>query len=60
MTVIMQVFVDLGFLTVLEKKTETSPDVVPVKQAKKGMFPPPQLVVEAAGQRYAQAHDFRY
>ena len=32
----------------------------PVKQPKKGGPPPPPLVIEAAGQKYAQTDQFRY
>ena len=32
----------------------------PEKQPKKGGSPPPPLVIEAAGQKYAQTAQFRY
>ena len=45
---------------VSEKKTETILMQAPEKQPKKGGSPPPPLVIEAAGQKYAQTTQFRY
>ena len=59
MTTIVEVFGAFG-LTVSEKKTETLLMRVPEKQPKKGGSPPPPLVIEAAGQKYAQTAQFRY
>ena len=59
MTIIVKVFGSFG-LTVSEKKTETLLMRAPEKQPKKGGSPPPPLVIEAAGQKYAQAAQFRY
>ena len=47
-------------LTVSEKMTETLLMRAPEKQPKKGGSPPPPLVIEAAGQKYAQTAQFRY
>ena len=52
-TIIVEVFGAFG-LTVSEKKTETLLMRAPEKQPKKGGSPPPPLVIEAAGQKYAQ------
>ena len=57
--IIVEVFGAFG-LTVSEKKTETLLVRAPEKQAKKGGSPPPPLVIEAAGQKYAQTAQFRY
>ena len=59
MTTIVEVFGKFG-LTVSEKKTETLLMRAPEKQPKKGGPPPPPLVLEAAGQKYAQTAQFRY
>ena len=59
MTLIVKVFGAFG-LTVSEKKTETLLRRAPEKQPKKGGSPPPPLVIEAAGQKYAQTAQFRY
>ena len=59
MTIIVEVFGAFG-LTVSEKKTETLLMRAPEKQPKKGGSPPPPLVIEAAGQKYAQTAQFRY
>ena len=59
MTTIVNVFGAFG-LTVSEKKTETLFMRAPEKQQKKGGSPPPPLVIEAAGQKYAQTAQFRY
>ena len=59
MTTIVEVFREFG-LTVSEKKTETLSMRAPEKQPKKGGSPPPPLVIEAAGQKYAQTTQFRY
>ena len=59
MTTIVEVFGQFG-LTVSEKKTETLLMRAPEKQPKKGGPPPPPLVIEAAGQTYAQTAQFRY
>ena len=59
MTTIVEVFGEFG-LTVSEKKTETLLMRTPEKQPKKGGSPPPPLVIEAAGQKYAQTTQFRY
>ena len=58
MTTIVEVFGEFG-LTLSEKKTETLLMRAPEKQPKKGGSPPP-LVIEAAGQKYAQTAQFRY
>ena len=58
-TTIVEVFGESG-LTVSEKKTETLLMRAPRKQPKKGGPPPPPLVIEAAGQKYAQTAQFRY
>eukprot|EP00752_Nemacystus_decipiens_P013012 g11511.t2 len=52
MPIIVEVFREFG-LTVSERKTLTL--VTPVKEKK-----PPPLIIEAAGQRYAQTTEFRY
>ena len=52
MTIIVEVFGALG-LTVSEKKTETLLIRAPEKQPKNEGSPPPPLVIEAAGQKYA-------
>ena len=57
--IIVEVFGEFG-LTVSEKKTETLLTRAPEKQPKKGGSPPPPLVIEAAGQKYAQTAQFRY
>ena len=59
MTIIVEVF-GVFSLTVSEKKTETLLMREPEKQPKKGGSPPPPLVIEAAGQKYAQTAQFRY
>ena len=59
MTTIAELFGAFG-LTVSEKKTETLLMRAPEKQPKKGGSPPPPLVIEAAGQKYAQTAQFRY
>ena len=59
MTTIVEVFGEFG-LTVPDKKTETLLMRAPEKQPKKGGSPPPPLVIEAAGQKYAQIAQFRY
>ena len=59
MTTIVEVFGEFG-LTVSEKKTETLLKRAPEKQPKKGGSPPPPLVIEAAGEKYAQTAQFRY
>ena len=59
MTTIMEVFGEFG-LTVSEEKIETLLMRAPEKQPKKGGPPPPPLVIEAAGQKYAQTAQFRY
>ena len=59
MTTIVEVFGEFG-LTVSEKKIETLLMRAPEKQPKKGGPPPPPLVIEAAGQKYAQTAQFRY
>ena len=59
MTTIVEVFEEFG-LTVSAKKTETLLMRTPEKQPKKGGSPPPPLVIEAAGQKYAQTTQFRY
>ena len=59
MTTIVEVFGEFG-LAVSEKKTETLLMRAPEKQPKKGGSPAPPLVVEAAGQRYAQTTQFQY
>ena len=59
MTIIVEVFGAFG-LTVSEKKTETLLMRAPEKQPKKGGSPPPPLVIEAAGQKYAQTAQLRY
>ena len=58
MTIIVELFGAFG-LTVSEK-TETLLMRAPEKQPKKGGSPPPRLVIEAAGQKYAQTAQFRY
>ena len=58
-TIIVEVFGEFG-LTVSEKKTETLLMRAPEKQPEKGGSPPPPLVIEAAGQKYAQTAQFRY
>ena len=59
MTTIAEVFGEFG-LTVSEKMTETLLMRAPEKQPKKEGSPPPPLVIEAAGQKYAQTTQFRY
>ena len=59
MTLIVEVFGAFG-LTVSEKKAETLLVRAPEKQPKKGRSPPLPLVIEAAGQKYAQTAQFRY
>ena len=59
MTTIVEVFGEFG-LTVSEKKTETLLMRAPDKQPTKRGSPPPPLVIEAAGQKYAQTAQFRY
>ena len=59
MTNIVGVFGAFG-LTVSKKKTETLLMRAPEKQPKKGRSSPPPLVIEAAGQKYAQTAQFRY
>ena len=59
MTTIVEVF-GAFVLTVSEKKTETLLMRALKKQPKKGGSPPPPLVIEAAGQKCAQAAQFRY
>ena len=59
MTLIVEMFGAFG-LTVSEKKTETLLMWALEKQPKKGGSPPPLLVIEAAGQKYAQTTQFRY
>ena len=59
MTLIVEVFGAFG-LTVSEKKTETPLMRAPEKQPKKGGSPPPPLVIEATGQKYAQTAQFRF
>ena len=59
MTTIVEVFGAFG-LTVSEKKTATPLMRAPEKQPKQGGSPPPSLVIEAAGQKYAQTAQFRY
>ena len=58
-TIIVEVFGEFG-LTVSEKKTKTLLMRAREKQPKKGGPPPPPLVIEAAGQKYAQTAQFRY
>ena len=58
-TIIVEVFEAFG-LTVSEKKTEALLMRAPENQPKKGGSPPPPLVIEAAGQKYAQIAQFRY
>ena len=58
-TTIVEVFGEFG-LTVSEKKTKTLLMRAPEEQPKKGESPPPPLVIEAAGQKYAQTAQFRY
>ena len=58
MTVVVEVFSAFG-LSVSEKKTETLIMRVPGALQSDGP-PPPPLVVHAAGQTYAQTHEFRY
>ena len=59
MTIIVEVLGALG-LTISGKKTETLLIRSPEKQPKKGGSPPPPLVIEAAGQKYAQTAQIRY
>ena len=62
MTVIVETFAEFG-LSVSEKKTETLVMRTPEKPRKSGAPPPrpfPPLVIEAAGQKYAQTREFRY
>ena len=59
MTIIVEVLGAFG-LTVSEKKTDTLLMRTPEKQPKKGGSPPLPLVIEAAGQKYAQTAQFRY
>ena len=59
MTTIVEVLGDFG-LTLSEKKTETLLMRASEKQPKKGGSSPPPLVIEAAGQKYAQTAQFRY
>ena len=59
MTIIVEVLGALG-LTVSENKTEILLMRAPEKQPKKGESPPPPLVIETAGQKYAQTAQFRY
>ena len=59
MTIIAKVFGAFG-LTVSEKKTETLLMRPLEKQPKKGGSPPPPLVIESAGQKYAQTAQLRY
>ena len=56
MTIVVEVFGEFG-LTVSEKKTETL--LLRVKEEQPATSPPP-LIIEAAGQRYAQTAEFRY
>eukprot|EP00903_Cladosiphon_okamuranus_P016679 g15379.t2 len=57
MTVIVEVLREFG-LTVSERKTETL--VMRVKEKQPPLMPPPPLIIEAAGQRYAQKTEFPY
>eukprot|EP00752_Nemacystus_decipiens_P003232 g2990.t1 len=57
MTIIVEVFREFG-PTVSERKTLTL--VMRVKEKQPPPLPPPPLVIEAAGQRYAQTKEFRY
>eukprot|EP00752_Nemacystus_decipiens_P012931 g11445.t1 len=57
MTIIVEVFREFG-LTVSERKTLTL--VMRVKEKQSPPLPPPPLIIEAAGQRYAQTTEFRY
>eukprot|EP00752_Nemacystus_decipiens_P005558 g5029.t1 len=57
MTIIVEVFREFG-LTVSERKTLTL--VMRVKEKQPPPLPPPPLIIEAAGQRYAQTTEFRY
>ena len=59
MTIIVEVFEAFG-LTVSEKKTETLLMRAPEKWPKKGGSPPSPLVIETAGEKYAQTAQFRY
>ena len=59
MTPIMEVF-GAFVLAVSENKKETLLMRAPEKQPKKEGSPPPPLVIEAAGQKYAQTAQFRY
>ena len=59
MTTIVEVFEAFG-LTVSETKTETLLMRAPEKQPKKWGSPPPPLIIEAAGQKYAQTAQSRY
>eukprot|EP00903_Cladosiphon_okamuranus_P015600 g14405.t1 len=57
MTITVEVLREFG-LTVSERKTETL--VMRVKEKQPPLMPPPPLIIEAAGQRYAQTTEFRY
>eukprot|EP00752_Nemacystus_decipiens_P009020 g8051.t1 len=57
MTIIVEGFREFG-LTVSERKTLTL--VMRVKEKQPPPLPPPPLIIEAAGQRYAQTTEFRY
>eukprot|EP00752_Nemacystus_decipiens_P009299 g8310.t1 len=57
MTITVEVFREFG-LTVSERKTETL--VMRVKEKQPPLLQPPPLIIEAAGQRYAQMTEFRY
>ena len=59
MTIIVEVLEAFG-LTVSEKKTETLLMRAPQKQPRKAGSPPPPLVIEAAGQKYAQTAQIRH
>ena len=59
MTIFVEVFGTFG-LTVSENKTETLLMRASEKQPEKGGSSPPQLVIEAAGEKYAQTAQFRY
>ena len=59
MTMIVEAFGAFG-LTVSEKKTETLSTRAPEKQSRKERSLPPPLIIEAAGQKYAQTAQFRY
>ena len=58
MTTIVEVFGEVGLA--VSEKTETLLMRAPEKQPKKEGPPPPPLVIEAAGQKYAQTAQFRY